>query len=547
VGDTPQVTPGSLENASLVTWTEILTQNEQIGKEKQRLASEFSIQVADQIHGIEVRFDDVKKRYSAYNDQLVETRDAAYTDLKKAKSAYDASCQKMEERRLKASKSFDKSKEKAQSKLDEKEADMNNAKNLYLIKINVANRVKDKYYREDIPELLDGLQDVNQARVALVNAFWKQSVNLEKSCVQRCVSSLDRMTAIVEQNKPTLDSAMFVKHNQKSWSDPVDFVYEPSSIWHDDEKMVTDDTALRYLRKRLSDSSTKLDNETRVCETKLEEYKKVVEVKKDISGMNSNNLTIVLNKHLASLQALTAADTARLIQGVEVETIEKANSGKDLSSIPVETTVKRRGIFGRRKSVKEVQHLSRTVTNLSQSSAGSGSTKRTSFMSSFLHRGKSHKKSVVSVTDEQHVRALYSYSANGDDEISVSEGQDLVVVDPDDGTGWVNVRAGAEVGLVPASYVENVLPSMSTESVNTVSTSGSGTKKKGPAVAPKRGAKKVSYMIALYDYDAQAPDELTIRAGDKILVVEQDTGNGWTQGELNAMGGAFPTSYAKIA
>lgn len=71
-------------------------------------------------------------------------------------------------------------------------------------------------------------------------------------------------------------------------------------------------------------------------------------------------------------------------------------------------------------------------------------------------------------------------------------------------------------------------------------------KKKGPAVAPKRGAKRVEYMEALYDYTAEEDNELTIRAGDKIVLVQADTdGSGWTEGEVDGRKGLFPTAYAK--
>lgn len=72
---------------------------------------------------------------------------------------------------MKASKSFDRAKDKAGRKLNEKELIMNNDKNDYLIKINIANRIKDKYYHEDVPELLDHLQQLNEVRVRMVNDF----------------------------------------------------------------------------------------------------------------------------------------------------------------------------------------------------------------------------------------------------------------------------------------------------------------------------------------------------------------------------------------
>ena len=47
---------------------------------------------------------------------------------------------------------------------------------------------------------------------------------------------------------------------------------------------------------------------------------------------------------------------------------------------------------------------------------------------------------------------------------------------------------------------------------------------------------------ALYDYDAQGPEELTIHVGDIIRnckLVEE----GWMEGELNGKRGVFPENY----
>ena len=63
--------------------------------------------------------------------------------------------------------------DKHQKKLDEKQVIMNNGKNEYLIKINVANRLKDKYYYQDVPEILDYLQELNEDRVELMNKLLK--------------------------------------------------------------------------------------------------------------------------------------------------------------------------------------------------------------------------------------------------------------------------------------------------------------------------------------------------------------------------------------
>lgn len=580
VGETPVITPGSLECASLVAWTEIINQTEQIGKERLRLSNELRAQISDQIGGISARFDDLKRKYSVYHDKLVEERDAYYNELKKSKASYDASCEAMEAARLKATKSFDRSKEKANRKLAEREIEMNNEKNYYLIKINVANRIKDKYYHEDVPELLDHLQVVNETRVRMLNDFWTQAITVDKACLERSQTCLDSMQEVVSQNTPTLDSAMFVKHNIGQWSEPTDFYFQESPIWHDDENMITNDIALQYLRRKLEDAHARYAEHARTTEQRAESYRNLQEQqKRDLPDLDSGKISKAsyietLNRYLAALQAITYNETTKLKEAVEIETIEVAAGDKDLNSVaPVAEAKKRkglRGLFGG-SSGPTHHHISSNSNDdgsdlrsiASHSTATSHITGGGGLLSSLRNRKRSGTNATQSSvndtsiggsygSNEQRAKLLYPYTAQHSAELTVAQGEEITIVQPDDGTGWaVGKTSNGTEGLVPASYIELITSDSFARNGNnisrtaSVSTTSTSATKKGPQVAPRKGGKKIKYVMALYDYDATNEDEITIRTGDKIVVTLEDQGDGWTEGELNGMRGSFPTSYVK--
>ena len=56
----------------------------------------------------------------------------------------------------------------------------------------------------------------------------------------------------------------------------------------------------------------------------------------------------------------------------------------------------------------------------------------------------------------------------------------------------------------------------------------------------------LEYVFALYNFDAENPDEVSFKVGERVLVVEKDEayGDGWFQG-TNERGetGLFPFSY----
>ncbi|KAK9460261.1 uncharacterized protein V1516DRAFT_679362 [Lipomyces oligophaga] len=618
VGDTPLVTPGSLESASLVTWTDILTQTENVANEHDRLSNEMTLQVADQLRGLQNRYDDFQKKHIVFNEKIEQQRNDIYSDLKKAKSTYDSSCQVVENARSKVDKSFDSSKNKAARHFEQHQLDMNNAKNSYLISINVANRVKDKYYFQDVPTLLDSMQDLNEARVRKLNSIWTQATTLEISCLDRCKDHFQAAVDAIARNDPYLDSAMFMRHNTPpDWNPPQDFVYEPSPIWHDDEEMITDEPAKTYLRNKIAQSRRGILDLRSQVEQGRDNIENLLQVREQaIQDTTKANFDEVFTKLIQAQQEASLADTKRIALEVEVETIEvvvgdivrgtKPHDFKPVSfKIPTTCQYCNDSIWGlsrhgfkcrdcgytchskcqmkapancpginMKKKKKKSKHQDSVSVNgdgsdddISSKFSRASLTTQTSSMlgsvSSRFGRGKSKSNaSSTQVADiygltnakEQLAHAKFSYTPNGDGEIPLTEGDEVEVLEQHDGTGWILVRDGLAEGLVPYSYLELVsdiaevtrTPSVSSNSASFSFSSLTG-RKKGPAVAPKRGAKKINYMIALYDYTGRSDAELTIHEGDRIALTGANTGAGWTEGELNGIVGSFPTDYARPA
>ena len=137
------------------------------------------------------------------------------------------------------------------------------------------------------------------------------------------------------------------------------------------------------------------------------------------------------------------------------------------------------------------------------------------------------------------------------------------------GTGWIKVRAGFKEGLVPASYVELVAApppaaalapqntgqsgrpgstySNSGSSIGGASTAtGQSARKKGPAVAPRRGAKKLKYVEAMYEYAAQSEAEHSMAEGERFVLIREDQGDGWAEVEKGGVTKSVPASYVQV-
>ncbi|CAK9437864.1 uncharacterized protein LODBEIA_P22420 [Lodderomyces beijingensis] len=537
VGDEPQITPGSLESASVVLWNDVLTQTEAIAEEKSKFSLELQSKVGENLVSLRNKCDRLEKQIGGINDFLNSEKKKVEEDVAKSKKQYDALCQATETARDKNQKSPS---DKHERKVQEKQVAMNNGKNEYLIKINIANRLKDKYYYQDIPEIMDYLQELNEDRVALLNKLLTNACIIERNSLDRVKEKLHNVDKTAVQNNPKLDVAMFIKHNAIAWQEPQDFYFVPCSFWHDDESLIIKEPELTELRKRLQIASNEYRNfESSCLDIKQSLEESTAQRKKD----DKDSITLKFDSNLQnSLQILSRfmkEDSSRIKNEVEIEIIQNFAGDQDLRYVAPAAEKKSR--FGFLKSKSRTG----TATDLSDANADAHSIKTANTSTSLgsnifsLRRNKStatngSRGGAAGTGNGTTARAIYPYTAAGEDETGLAAGDEMTVVEADDGSGWTLVNGPSGQGLVPTSYIE------------IISTAPPAGKSAPPAVAPKRGAKRVQYLEALYDYEADGDDELTIQAGDRIILVQDDTeGNGWTEGELNGEKGMFPTSYVK--
>ncbi|TAQ83983.1 hypothetical protein B7494_g7692 [Chlorociboria aeruginascens] len=659
VGDTPVMTPGSLESASLTTWTTQLTTLESRAAEHDRYGGELISHIADPLRVIATRYEELRKRHAEFADKLEKERDNTYGELRKMKGKYDASCQEVENKRKKAESSFDYSKTKAQNSYQQQILDMHNVKNSYLISINVTNKQKEKYYQEYVPDLLNSLQDLSESRTTKLNGIWSLAAQLELGMLKRSTDFVNHLAQEIPRNLPPLDSMMFARHNVGPWQEPADKTFEPSPVWHDDNVMVIDDTAKVFLRNVFSKSNGQLGGLRREVDKKRREVESTKRIKQQIrEGRDKRDEVEVVRAIFALQEELHQVDHKRLTAEIETLSITAAVGDVTLGSkshnfksqtfkiptncdlcgeriwglsakgfdcrdcgytchskcemkVPAEcpgeqskedrkklkaerqeaaTSIK--GPTGPSDPVAELPDISRsnTMTSLSSGYAASANRsvsgsvpmspteetpppERTATLKPNISVPNTLRKSRVvapppsayiselpgssvngsgsAASNEQRGKMIYAYDANGEGEISVSEGKEIVIVEPDDG-GWTKIKAGFKEGLVPTAYLEIIatapLPNRPSSQYSNSGSSLGGSiasKKQGPAVAPKRGAKKLKYVEALYEYSAQSDAEHSMTEGERFVLIKEDPGDGWVEVEKGGITKSVPANYVQ--
>ncbi|XP_043648687.1 protein nervous wreck isoform X10 [Drosophila teissieri] len=142
--------------------------------------------------------------------------------------------------------------------------------------------------------------------------------------------------------------------------------------------------------------------------------------------------------------------------------------------------------------------------------------------------------------------ALYSYTAQNPDELTIVENEQLEVVGEGDGDGWLRARNyRGEEGYVPHNYLDIDQETAGSAFNDQTVDSMQSPDQVSVIMAPQKRVKSdVEWCIALYDYDATAEDELTFEEGDKIKIITKTAhgvDDGWWEGELDGKFGNFPS------
>lgn len=118
------------------------------------------------------------------------------------------------------------------------------------------------------------------------------------------------------------------------------------------------------------------------------------------------------------------------------------------------------------------------------------------------------------------------------------------------GPGSPTSTLGSKASLGRSASTASAAPPPSYSAGGASTAAAAATTKRAPPPIPGKPAAAakpaVQYVVALYDYAAQAEGDLTFNAGDRIEVVEKTASTeDWWTGRLNGVQGVFPGNYVR--
>nr|CAG8531092.1 8011_t:CDS:10 [Entrophospora candida] len=495
------------KDTTLKAWMTLLEETDNIAKEKLKLSETITSSIMEQVKLVSTKKEEIRKKHSNFAQKLASDRDKIYSEKQKAKSRYDeCSLRKQAEHDL---------------------IEMNNSKNLYVLSIRVANEVKKKYYNRDIPALID--VNLNESRINALKQIWDDYVDYELSSLRESKQHLELARQVIREVDSRTDSELFVEYNKKNWEEPSDFVFEDSVNHSNNDELVDDENSKVFLNNKLSKAKRKLYTLIPEIETKrkhidgMDSLKEAYENNPKLGGVDA----VTDNLH-ETIREVTILETMKAKYQTEVDSIVQVvgDIGNDSQShdfksasftIPTTCDLCQATIWGIAKQGFTCKECGYNCHAKCEMKVPPTCTKQKGVIKRGLVNSGTFSSNTISPwgtfsSEAWLAKVLYDYTADSEVELTVTAGDIITVIAQNDGNGWVKATFNEQEGLVPAAYIE----------YQTLS------------------------IKVLYDYEAQVPEELTIKEGDVIEITDRNVADGWWEGKLNGVTGQFPANYVTL-
>lgn len=607
-------------------WSQLLNQTTIVAKSKLRLVEDLNNLVVDSLRGVAARKEDSRKKHASFYQKLKSERDKTYADKDKAKQLYDEACVEIENIKAKINKSSG-DQEKLQRALDAAYTDCDNKKNLYLLAVSVANAERSKYFEDDIPILADHLQELDSARVLALKSILKTYIDLETTFISTAKKSHDDSLVSIEKLDPAIDAGVFIRSalgsvDASERAANVQFTFMPwngganaaETIIDRDDSLVTNDTAVIFLNNKLLKDRKQLDTLGDDLSKRSAELNQMESTVGSIENITTAEYDKSKEKLMDIIRDITLLSTQKvrvksevdlIIQSIGDDGLRAQNHDLKPSSFTIPTScdyckgtmwgLSNKGFTCRacgfnchakcemkiapncskvKGQINPQPALSSVMSSSASIMSNSRSGRTNSVSESVRHIptnnltpnniSHSYTNPAPAASSVGDLRSIYTYEAQNADELSITEGDILHIVEQDDGSGWIKAQLGNQIGLIPANYVEQLEDTTSFDHSEdtydrdasvidepTIHTVPSATPSPAPEEydipappppPPMASAPMLETVVALYDFEAVNAEELNIREGDRIIVTKKDD-SGWWEGTSNGQKGVFPANY----
>ncbi|XP_018410385.1 PREDICTED: F-BAR and double SH3 domains protein 1 isoform X1 [Nanorana parkeri] len=410
---------------------------------------------------------------------------------------------------------------------------LSEARNEYLLSLAAANAHLDLYYLTHLPEIMKCLDgDLYERLRDYLSMINKTELNICKSTQERFADNLEASLQVSRQQNLQLflkDTNLFspvpIQQFHPAGTDKVSKL--ETLIKGPEAENVLDKDARRWTSRAARDYKLKTHGE-RVLQ-RLESRRKIA-AEEELPSMDLKIEEVKESVRKAEVSKEKADARVELLRQVVVD---------------VDTW-----LAGAMTQANEELEQERRLSEARMSNGEMSPTMEEFDFSEFEDDGGDiFEESDLNLSGSRSFpspcQVFYSYTATQPDELSITQGEVLEVIEDGDVEEWVKARnKSGQVGYVPEKYI-NFIKQSAAQSMDTGHDRGMSTEKSFSAIARLEWADAgVSLARALYDYEGQSEEELSFLEGSIIQIIRKEESgidDGFWMGEFNGCVGVFPS------
>ncbi|XP_059846703.1 F-BAR and double SH3 domains protein 1-like isoform X3 [Hypanus sabinus] len=426
---------------------------------------------------------------------------------------------------------------KLSSRLLECNQRLTEARNEYLLTLAAVTAHQDHYLQSDLPQILKNLDgdmyEKLQEFLTLISKAEMDTSQLGQDCFQKVLESSRKVSR-------ETDIRLFLQENS-IFTEAATFTFQP---------LGSDKVCHLVLKAGTKDGETGLEKEAQKWAMKLANQHKVV-----AHGDR------VLQSLLRRSQQLSEEEAAGLELKMEEirESIRKAEVSKQKAEARL-TLLRTAGVevdVWVSSTMSQAQEELERERRLSEARVSNGGPEFTELDFADFEEFEDGNESTEENQEQAHFSgphlypvhctAIYSYQAVQADELTITQGEALEVIEDGDTEGWVKARnISAQIGYIPESYLQfpsGANPSRNSSDIQDVSWNFT------PGGPTEQAASGERLAVALYDYQGQSNEELCFPEGAVIRVLHTGAcgvDDGFWKGEYSGRAGVFPSLLVEL-
>ncbi|XP_049844462.1 formin-binding protein 1 isoform X12 [Schistocerca gregaria] len=356
-------------------------------------------------------------------------------------------------------------------------------KNEYANQLQKTNELQNQHYHILMPDVFRQLQELDEKRIKNIKSFMIQSVDIEKNVFPIIIKCLDGIVNAAEQINEKEDTQLVIERYKSGFQPPEDIPFEDLSAIKSGE-MPPPINPVPITTLRPEAMTVKGTMSSGKLKKRVGLFGIFSSTKEDYSDLPPNQRKKKLQQRVEEITAKIQQETAARDGLMKMKGVYEQNPALgDPMSIEGQLNESGHKLDKLRQELQKYQMYLEEANKPAVSPSAPSRRSKSHYNGAHLQQNHSPESGLgtshtsLPDSDNEHgdndpapgdycdgdllpalgvCRALYPFEATSEGSIPMHDGEELFIIELDQGDGWTRVRRqkDGEEGFVPTSYIE---------------------------------------------------------------------------------------------